>query len=176
MGIICQLFCEDYEGRRSGAPDLFVWHVAERKCKFVEVKGPNDRPQENQKYWFDALLRAKADVELCKVIDINSHNPKKRRGKPPASARRRNAVISDDLESEEQDYEILDCENERPDGDVLQQDTEPSNKRRRISTPQPRTKADMMASTSNISCSNRTPSRVNRVVEVVLTPLRTRKI
>lgn len=135
MAIICQLFCEDYEGRRSGAPDLFVWHVAARKCKFVEVKGPNDRPQENQKFWFDALLRANADVELCKVIDINNPNPKKRRHKTPASAQRRKVVVSDDLESEELDYDKLDrVETEHPDGDVVVK-TEPSNKRQRISTP-----------------------------------------
>ena len=156
MAIICQLFCEDYEGRRSGAPDLFVWHIAERKCKFVEVKGPNDRPQENQKFWFDALLRANADVELCKVIDISNPNPKKRRRKTPASARQRNVVISDDLESEEQDYDKLDGENDHLDGCVLQQGVkmEPSNKRQRISTPQALARtADIMDSTP---CPNRT--------------------
>jgi hypothetical protein len=30
-------------------PDLVVWNAERRICKFVEVKGPGDRPQENQK-------------------------------------------------------------------------------------------------------------------------------
>jgi len=47
--MICRLFCEDYAGRSSGVPDLIVWNLDEHLCKFVEVKGPGDRPQENQK-------------------------------------------------------------------------------------------------------------------------------
>lgn len=46
---ISRLFCEDYMGRSSGGPDLIVWNHAKRICKFVEVKGPGDTPQENQK-------------------------------------------------------------------------------------------------------------------------------
>jgi Fanconi-associated nuclease 1 len=30
-------------------PDLVVWNAERSVCKFVEVKGPGDRPQENQK-------------------------------------------------------------------------------------------------------------------------------
>ena len=88
LSIICRLFCEDYEGRRSGVPDLVVWNAELRICKFVEVKGPGDRPQENQKVlefeahcyflcdiphqlWFDSLLNAGAEVEICKVLDSN---------------------------------------------------------------------------------------------------------
>lgn len=47
--MICRLFCEDYSGRGAGVPDLCVWNAEEGKCKFVEVKGPGDRLQENQK-------------------------------------------------------------------------------------------------------------------------------
>ena len=45
--------CEDYAARTSGVPDLIVWRdsedPAEREAKFVEVKGPGDSLQENQK-------------------------------------------------------------------------------------------------------------------------------
>lgn len=30
-------------------PDLFIWNAIESNCKFVEVKGPGDTLQENQK-------------------------------------------------------------------------------------------------------------------------------
>ncbi|KAG5653529.1 hypothetical protein H0H81_012470 [Sphagnurus paluster] len=77
----------DYMGRSSGVPDLIIWHAEKGICKFVEVKGPGDRPQENQKLWFDSLLAAEADVEICNVIDINN---------PPVakSARRRKTTRS----------------------------------------------------------------------------------
>ena len=41
--------CEDYSGRCGGVPDLIVWNSDSQDCKFVEVKGPGDRLQENQK-------------------------------------------------------------------------------------------------------------------------------
>ena len=30
-------------------PDLIVWNIDTKECKFVEVKGPGDSLQENQK-------------------------------------------------------------------------------------------------------------------------------
>ncbi|KAK0482662.1 VRR-NUC domain-containing protein [Armillaria novae-zelandiae] len=70
LATICHLFCEDYGGRSSGAPDLIVWKPEDRECKFVEVKGPGDRLQENQKLWCDALQRAEVEVQLCHVVDV----------------------------------------------------------------------------------------------------------
>ncbi|KAK0496763.1 VRR-NUC domain-containing protein [Armillaria luteobubalina] len=70
LATICHLFCEDYGGRSSGAPDLIVWIPEDRECKFVEVKGPGDRLQENQKLWCDALQRAGVEVQLCHVVDV----------------------------------------------------------------------------------------------------------
>ncbi|KAK0211331.1 hypothetical protein DFS33DRAFT_1252122 [Desarmillaria ectypa] len=83
LATICHLFCEDYAGRSSGAPDLIVWKPEDRECKFVEVKGPGDRLQENQKVllvtspmcpfltlWCDALQRAGVEVQLCYVKDV----------------------------------------------------------------------------------------------------------
>lgn len=49
MSVICRVLCEDYGARLSGGPDLFLWNAKEHTCKFVEVKGPGDTLQENQK-------------------------------------------------------------------------------------------------------------------------------
>ncbi len=49
LACLCRVLCEDYAQRGSGVPDLFIWNYAEKHCKFVEVKGPGDRLQENQK-------------------------------------------------------------------------------------------------------------------------------
>ena len=46
---ICRLLCEDYAARMGGVPDLIVWNEAEGYARFVEVKGPTDTLQENQK-------------------------------------------------------------------------------------------------------------------------------
>ncbi|KAG6887392.1 hypothetical protein C0992_012438 [Termitomyces sp. T32_za158] len=76
LAIICRLFCEDYAGRSSGVPDLIVWNITAGICKFVEVKGPGDTPSENQKLWFDSLIGAGANVEICKVFDKDKPPPK----------------------------------------------------------------------------------------------------
>ena len=49
LSIICRLFCEDYARRGAGVPDLTIWNMQKGECKFVEVKGPGDSLQENQK-------------------------------------------------------------------------------------------------------------------------------
>ncbi|EGN95749.1 hypothetical protein SERLA73DRAFT_76815 [Serpula lacrymans var. lacrymans S7.3] len=67
LSVICRLLCEDYAGRGSGGPDLFIWDAQKTLCKFVEVKGPGDSLQENQKVWIDVLLRASVAVEVCRV-------------------------------------------------------------------------------------------------------------
>ncbi|KAJ3987415.1 hypothetical protein F5890DRAFT_1498213 [Lentinula detonsa] len=72
--VICELFCQDYPARASGVPDLILWKYEERKCKFVEVKGPGDRARENQTLWFDTLLGAGLDVDLCRVLEYNTKN------------------------------------------------------------------------------------------------------
>ncbi|KAJ6631580.1 VRR-NUC domain-containing protein [Mycena sp. CBHHK59/15] len=69
LSSICRLFCEDYGGRRSGVPDLIVWNPDTNECKFVEVKGPGDSLQENQKLWSDSLMNARCAVEVCRIVD-----------------------------------------------------------------------------------------------------------
>jgi len=103
-----------------------------KKCKFVEVKGPNDKLQENQKMWIDALLGAGAEVDVCRVVDINEAP------KPPlvtaGPSKKRKKGGSKKVEgfegSEEEDYEQLDV---RPD-DLVDpeeiQNPSPSKRRR----------------------------------------------
>jgi fanconi-associated nuclease 1 len=114
--VICRLLCEDYSGRGSGVPDLIVWN--DHECKFVEVKGPGDSLQENQKVyissarfhtfyltkhfvqiWIDVLLRAGAAVELCHVVErgFKKKNAKgKGKGKKPKPKKTRVEPDSDE--------------------------------------------------------------------------------
>jgi len=116
LAIICQLFCEDYRGRSNGGPDLFVWNSELRSCKFVEVKGPGDTARENQKFWFDSLLSANIDVEICHVIDKNAKpftSSKKRKAKTPSSmSKAKKATRVKHETEEEEDYDQLDLTSE----------------------------------------------------------------
>jgi hypothetical protein len=68
----------------SGLPDLFVWPGKQQRhsCSFpsklgtgallVEVKGPNDSLQDNQRVWHDRLLRWKFPVEVWRVEELDS--------------------------------------------------------------------------------------------------------
>ena len=137
MSTICKLFCEDYKGRRSGGPDLFIWKADQELCKFVEVKGPGDTPQENQKLWFDALLRANAAVEICKVVDIATDNDltkgKKRKAKTPASSSRKKKHAQL-LESDSEDDQV-EREQERELSVKADSHSRPE-KRRRLTKPE----------------------------------------
>ncbi|KAJ7270030.1 VRR-NUC domain-containing protein [Mycena haematopus] len=91
---ICRLFCEDYHGRCSGGPDLIVWNPKTKECKFVEVKGPGDSLQENQKLWSDALLSAGCAVEVCHVLDSKAKKKVKETPEPRGKARNATASTS----------------------------------------------------------------------------------
>ena len=49
LSVICRVLCENYSFGSSGGPDLFLWDTEKGICKFVEVKGPGDTLQENQR-------------------------------------------------------------------------------------------------------------------------------
>lgn len=78
LAMVCRIISEDYRIVSGGVPDLIVWDIRTKKCKFVEVKSDNDKLQENQKLWIDILLRAGIPVDLCNVIEEGS---KKMKGK-----------------------------------------------------------------------------------------------
>ncbi|KAJ4435409.1 hypothetical protein ANN_18024, partial [Periplaneta americana] len=64
---ILERLAKHYRTVRSGFPDLFVWDPQRAKCKFVEVKGPNDRLSIPQKMWLNYLTECNADAEVCYV-------------------------------------------------------------------------------------------------------------
>ncbi|KAG1858038.1 hypothetical protein DFJ58DRAFT_726755 [Suillus subalutaceus] len=121
LSMICHLLCEDYAGRRSGGPDLFVWNADTGKCKFIEVKGPGDTLQENQKLWIDVLLRAGAAVELCSVYEQGKGDEHKtgKKGKSKGSTKKRRGKAKDTIESDSEEEEVERmCESE-DDADAL---------------------------------------------------------
>lgn len=86
LAFVCRTLAEDYANRTAGLPDLFLWKKESATCKFVEVKGPGDNLQENQKVcdsmfiharhfiyilylqlWVAILLQANVDIEVCRV-------------------------------------------------------------------------------------------------------------
>lgn len=56
LSVICRVLCENYTFGTSGGPDLFLWNTEKRTCKFVEVKGPGDTLQENQRVRISRVL------------------------------------------------------------------------------------------------------------------------
>ncbi|KAF5293920.1 hypothetical protein FQA39_LY13625 [Lamprigera yunnana] len=57
---------------KAGLPDLFLWNVTEKMCKFVEVKGENDKLSPKQKCWLNFLSSINANIEVCYVHKIGS--------------------------------------------------------------------------------------------------------
>jgi fanconi-associated nuclease 1 len=122
---LCRVLCEDYAQRGSGVPDLFIWNYAEKHCKFVEVKGPGDRLQENQKVrislgcqaectifkyvyqlWIDVMQRAEVDVEVCHVEEQGKSTTKrqttgkgKKRSKKTRATRKKPKPVDSDVET-----------------------------------------------------------------------------
>ncbi|KAF8503697.1 VRR-NUC domain-containing protein [Russula emetica] len=106
LACLCRVLCEDYAQRGSGVPDLFIWNYAEKHCKFVEVKGPGDRLQENQKLWIDVMQRAEVDVEVCHVEEQGKSTTKrqttgkgKKRSKKTRATRKKPKPVDSDVET-----------------------------------------------------------------------------
>ena len=119
LACLCRVLGEDYGQRGSGVPDLFLWNYAEKHCKFVEVKGPGDKLQENQKVrislrcqfmifkdvcqlWIDVMLRANANVEVCHVEEQGKSTKKRQtKGKKRSKkTRKKPKLVESDWESE----------------------------------------------------------------------------
>ncbi|KAI1794637.1 VRR-NUC domain-containing protein [Ganoderma leucocontextum] len=162
---ICRLMCEDYGARAAGVPDLIVWHEDEGYAKFVEVKGPGDTLQENQKVWIDVLLQAGMPVEVCHVYEEgDAPKPKKgtavkkeKAGKKAGQKRKRDDWL---VESEDEavDYSQLDRHTE-DEADETAAASSPKKRRTRANA-----NADEPASPVG-----RKVARVNSQVEVVIT-------
>lgn len=65
---VCRRLATDFRHCRGGLPDLVVWDSQSRRCKLVEVKGPNDRLSHKQMLWLDELQKLGAEVEVCHVV------------------------------------------------------------------------------------------------------------
>uniref|UniRef100_A0A1Y1MVK8 Fanconi-associated nuclease n=1 Tax=Photinus pyralis TaxID=7054 RepID=A0A1Y1MVK8_PHOPY len=110
---IFEHFLEDFGSYRSGLPDLFLWNLDEKRCKFVEVKGENDQLSAKQECWLDFLRSIGADVEVCYVHTTGSRRRKLSSNKtaeksiPPAkkprakkqNVQKRTIITSSDSES-----------------------------------------------------------------------------
>ncbi|KAF8447634.1 VRR-NUC domain-containing protein [Boletus edulis BED1] len=89
LSVICRVLCEHYTFGTSGGPDLFLWNTEKGTCKFVEVKGPGDSLQENQRIWIDILLKAPVAVEICRVVECGDEIDKKPNARTPKSTRKK---------------------------------------------------------------------------------------
>ncbi len=62
-----QRILQDVPNHRSGLPDLVQFWPSERRYRLIEVKGPGDRLQDNQKRWIDFALRHAVPIAVCYV-------------------------------------------------------------------------------------------------------------
>lgn len=62
-----QRILQDVPNHRSGLPDLVQFWPGERRYRLIEVKGPGDRLQDNQKRWIDFALRHAVPIAVCYV-------------------------------------------------------------------------------------------------------------
>lgn len=57
----------DLKANRAGMPDLIQFYPQERRYRMIEVKGPGDRLQDNQKRWLSFAAEHGIAVEVCYV-------------------------------------------------------------------------------------------------------------
>lgn len=57
----------DIKANRSGMPDLIQFWPEERRYRLIEVKGPGDRLQDNQRRWLDFYAEQGMPVSVCHV-------------------------------------------------------------------------------------------------------------
>jgi Fanconi-associated nuclease 1 len=109
LACLCRVLCEDYAQRGSGVPDLFLWNFSEKNCKFVEVKGPGDKLQENQKLWIDVMQRAEVTVEVCYVEELGEPSKNQRKAIKKRSTRskpkRKVKLVDSDWETPVSEWE-----------------------------------------------------------------------
>ncbi len=57
----------DIKSNRNGFPDLIQFWPAQQRYRMIEVKGPGDRLQDNQKRWLDYCAEHQMPVAVCHV-------------------------------------------------------------------------------------------------------------
>lgn len=63
----CERLLGDLKANRSGMPDLIQFYPEQRRYRMIEVKGPGDRLQDNQKRWLAFAAAHGMPVEVCYV-------------------------------------------------------------------------------------------------------------
>lgn len=61
----CLRILEDVRENRNGFPDLIQFWPQQRRYRMIEVKGPGDRLQDNQRRWLDYCARHAMPVSVC---------------------------------------------------------------------------------------------------------------
>jgi hypothetical protein len=67
LKLMFQRILADVPGNRSGLPDLIQFWPAERRYRMIEVKGPGDRLQDNQKRWIEFAGQHDLPITVCYV-------------------------------------------------------------------------------------------------------------
>lgn len=60
-------FLQDLKANRTGMPDLIQFYPARQSFRLIEVKGPGDRLQDNQKRWLTFAAAHGIEVDVCYV-------------------------------------------------------------------------------------------------------------
>jgi hypothetical protein len=63
----CERLLSNIRDNRSGLPDLIQFWSSERRYRMIEVKGPGDRLQDNQRRWIGFCLDRQIPVAVCRV-------------------------------------------------------------------------------------------------------------
>ncbi|WP_425055687.1 VRR-NUC domain-containing protein [Pseudomonas abyssi] len=63
----CERMLKDIRANRAGMPDLIQFWPGERRYRMVEVKGPGDRLQDNQRRWLAFCAEHRMPVEVVHV-------------------------------------------------------------------------------------------------------------
>jgi hypothetical protein len=63
----CTRLLQNIRDNRAGMPDLIQFYPQQPGYRMVEVKGPGDRLQDNQKRWMEFASRHGMPVEVCHV-------------------------------------------------------------------------------------------------------------
>jgi hypothetical protein len=58
---------QDIKNNRAGLPDLIQFWPTEKRYQMIEVKGPGDRLQDNQRRWLDFCVAENIPVAVCYV-------------------------------------------------------------------------------------------------------------
>jgi len=67
LALCFERLLDDVAANRAGLPDLIQFWPAQRRYRMIEVKGPGDRLQDNQRRWLDFFIARDLPVAVCQV-------------------------------------------------------------------------------------------------------------